>query len=185
MFEPSCRDWICRDRPDIYFVNEDAVCINERMTLFEEAGLDVKVVVARRKPTEGLEARSSTDMKARLRETILKDEVLSSGWTMLLVYYFGCNRWRASTLRSPRSERGWVAAMHVARLRASTVRIFVHCHAVWLQRRCGMHSFARAGQGGLELCRAERGVWYVCGRVGGLGGQMDAPVGGFLDCGRR
>ena len=61
-------------QPDIYFVNDDASKLDERMSLFEKAGLKVKIVVAQRKPATGLEERSSTSMKERLRAMVLQDD---------------------------------------------------------------------------------------------------------------
>jgi len=61
-------------RPDIYFVNDDASQLEERMSLFEKAGLDVRIVVAPRKAAPGLEERSSTSMKERLREMLAAED---------------------------------------------------------------------------------------------------------------
>lgn len=62
-------------KPDIYFVNDDASRLEERMSLFEKEGLKVQIVVAKRKPAAGLEERSSTDMKARMAELVRADAV--------------------------------------------------------------------------------------------------------------
>jgi len=63
-------------KPDIYFVNEDASKLEERMSLFKEAGMPhVKIVVAQRKPSEGLEERSSTSMKERLTKMVARDQL--------------------------------------------------------------------------------------------------------------
>jgi len=59
-------------RPDIYFVNDDASKLEERTKLVEDLNI-CKVVIAPRKPAEGLEERSSTSMKARLRDMVLQD----------------------------------------------------------------------------------------------------------------
>jgi len=59
-------------RPDVYFVNDDASKLEERTKLVEDLNI-CKVVVAPRKPAEGLEERSSTSMKARLRDMVLQD----------------------------------------------------------------------------------------------------------------
>jgi len=61
-------------KPDIYFVNEDASQLDERMDKFASIGLSPKIVVAERKPSEGLAGRSSTDMKGRLKEMVLEQE---------------------------------------------------------------------------------------------------------------
>lgn len=61
-------------KPDIYFVNEDASKLEERMSLFSQAGLKVQIIVAHRKPAEGLEERSSTSMKERLAAMVKQDE---------------------------------------------------------------------------------------------------------------
>eukprot|EP00040_Diaphanoeca_grandis_P035302 m.221498 g.221498 ORF g.221498 m.221498 type:complete len:464 (-) comp33350_c0_seq4:44-1435(-) len=58
-------------KPDIYFVNDDASKLEGRVELCKTLGIDM--VVAPRKPAEGLEVRSSTSMKARLREIIVKE----------------------------------------------------------------------------------------------------------------
>lgn len=63
-----------RIKPDIYFVNDDASKLDERMSLFKQAGLKVEIVVAKRKPASGLEERSSTDMKARLADMVKQDQ---------------------------------------------------------------------------------------------------------------
>jgi hypothetical protein len=43
-------------KPDIYFVNDDAEKLEERMSLFKDAGLpEVQVVVAKRTPADGLQ----------------------------------------------------------------------------------------------------------------------------------
>lgn len=69
-------------KPDIYFVNDDASKLDERMSLFEKAGLKTKIVVAKRKPAAGLEERSSTSMKERLAEMVKAEEVHKQGLPM-------------------------------------------------------------------------------------------------------
>ena len=69
-------------KPDIYFVNDDASKLEERMSLFEEAGLDVKIVVANRKPSEGLEERSSTSMKERMAAMVKRDSAANQDQPM-------------------------------------------------------------------------------------------------------
>eukprot|EP00471_Norrisiella_sphaerica_P007187 CAMPEP_0184478010 /NCGR_PEP_ID=MMETSP0113_2-20130426/131_1 /TAXON_ID=91329 /ORGANISM="Norrisiella sphaerica, Strain BC52" /LENGTH=400 /DNA_ID=CAMNT_0026855641 /DNA_START=202 /DNA_END=1404 /DNA_ORIENTATION=+ len=62
-------------KPDIYFVNEDASKLDGRVKICESLG--VKMVVAPRKPNEGLAIRSSTSMKARLRDMLAADEKIT------------------------------------------------------------------------------------------------------------
>lgn len=62
-------------RPDIYFVNDDAGKLDERIKMVEDLNI-CKVVVAPRKPAEGLEERSSSSMKTRLRDMVLQDAKL-------------------------------------------------------------------------------------------------------------
>jgi len=57
-----------RLKPDLYICNDDASKLDGRYDLCKEVG--VEIVVLPRKPHEGLEERSSTSMKARLREMI-------------------------------------------------------------------------------------------------------------------
>jgi len=59
-------------RPDIYFVNEDAGKLDERIKMIEDLNI-CKVVVAPRLPAAGLEERSSSSMKSRLRDMVLED----------------------------------------------------------------------------------------------------------------
>lgn len=59
-------------KPDIYFLNEDASKMEGRIDICKNLGIEM--IVAPRKPAEGLEVRSSTSMKARLREMILQEQ---------------------------------------------------------------------------------------------------------------
>ena len=59
-------------KPDVYFCNEDASEMQTRVDHCNNVG--VRMVVKPRKPTAGLAERSSTSMKARLRDMISKDE---------------------------------------------------------------------------------------------------------------
>lgn len=61
-----------RLKPDVYFVNDDASKLEERAALMAELG--VEMVVQRRAPAAGLEERSSTSMKARLRDLVAEEE---------------------------------------------------------------------------------------------------------------
>uniref|UniRef100_A0A6U2XYV3 Cytidyltransferase-like domain-containing protein n=1 Tax=Lotharella globosa TaxID=91324 RepID=A0A6U2XYV3_9EUKA len=59
-------------KPDLYVVNEDGSGMEKRQEIAKKHG--VKIVVLPRTPSEGLEVRSSTSMKARLRDMVLKAE---------------------------------------------------------------------------------------------------------------
>lgn len=59
-------------KPDIYFCNEDASKMDGRVKICTDLGIEM--VVKPRNPAEGLAVRSSTDMKARLRETVKREE---------------------------------------------------------------------------------------------------------------
>jgi glycerol-3-phosphate cytidylyltransferase-like family protein len=59
-------------RPDVYFVNEDASELETRIQFCK--AMKIEVIVHPRKPKEGLAERSSTDMKARMRQYILQEE---------------------------------------------------------------------------------------------------------------
>jgi len=72
-------------KPDIYFVNEDASKMEGRIKICKDLGIEMKI--APRKPSEGLEIRSSTSMKSRLREMIASEEkskVASAGKKVLV-----------------------------------------------------------------------------------------------------
>jgi len=58
-------------KPDIYICNDDASGMEERTEICKEMGIEM--VVPDRKPKEGLEERSSTSMKARLREMVVQE----------------------------------------------------------------------------------------------------------------
>jgi cytidyltransferase-like protein len=55
-------------KPDIYICNDDASGMEMRVEICKELGIEMVVPV--RKAADGLEARSSTSMKARLREMV-------------------------------------------------------------------------------------------------------------------
>ena len=59
-------------KPDVYFVNEDASELEARIQFCK--AMNIEVVIYPRKPKEGLVERSSTDMKARMRQYILQEE---------------------------------------------------------------------------------------------------------------
>jgi len=59
-------------KPDIYVVNDDASGMEERIRICSRLGIEM--VVPPRKPKSGLAERSSTDMKARIRELVLTQE---------------------------------------------------------------------------------------------------------------
>ncbi len=61
-------------KPDIYFVNEDASRLEERVGICKRLG--VKMVVQPRKPKEGLKVRSSTSMKSRIRDMLAAEELV-------------------------------------------------------------------------------------------------------------
>jgi glycerol-3-phosphate cytidylyltransferase-like family protein len=59
-------------KPDIYFCNEDGSGMEGRVKICEDLGIEM--VIAPREPSDGLAVRSSTSMKARLREMVLAEE---------------------------------------------------------------------------------------------------------------
>jgi cytidyltransferase-like protein len=59
-------------KPDIYICNDDASGMDKRIEICEEMGIELVVPV--RKAASGLEARSSTSMKARLRDMVRRDD---------------------------------------------------------------------------------------------------------------
>eukprot|EP00462_Mataza_sp_D1_P007078 CAMPEP_0175121624 /NCGR_PEP_ID=MMETSP0087-20121206/1271_1 /TAXON_ID=136419 /ORGANISM="Unknown Unknown, Strain D1" /LENGTH=415 /DNA_ID=CAMNT_0016403185 /DNA_START=198 /DNA_END=1445 /DNA_ORIENTATION=+ len=59
-------------KPDIYFVNEDASQMEGRVKLCQDRG--IKMIIQERKPFQNLAERSSTDMKARLKATVQKEQ---------------------------------------------------------------------------------------------------------------
>jgi cytidyltransferase-like protein len=59
-------------QPDIYICNDDASGMDKRVEICEELGIEMVVPV--RKAADGLEARSSTSMKARLRDMVHEEE---------------------------------------------------------------------------------------------------------------
>ena len=59
-------------QPDIYFVNEDASAMEEREAHCNKVG--VQMIVSKRTAHDGLAARSSTSMKARLRENAARED---------------------------------------------------------------------------------------------------------------
>jgi len=58
-------------KPDFYFVNEDGSKMDGRVKICKELG--IKMIIAPRKPNEGLAVRSSTSMKARMKEMLLEE----------------------------------------------------------------------------------------------------------------
>jgi hypothetical protein len=59
-------------KPDIYICNDDASGMEKRVEICKEMGIEL--VVPERKAATGLEARSSTSMKARLRDMVRRDD---------------------------------------------------------------------------------------------------------------
>ena len=59
-------------KPDIYFVNEEASQLDKRIELCKTKG--IKMIVGKRTAAAGLQERSSTDMKKRMREMLKEEE---------------------------------------------------------------------------------------------------------------
>jgi cytidyltransferase-like protein len=85
-------DWlteVTNIKPDIFFVNEDGDRKPKREAC---ARLGIKYVVGKRLPAEGLQARSSTDLKKTIAAKTVEGEVLQPKQRPKLVYFDGRGR---------------------------------------------------------------------------------------------
>lgn len=110
-------------KPDIYFVNDDASKLEERMSLFEKAGLKVKIVVAARKPSDGLEERSSTSMKERLHDMVMRDQATKQSLPMSA--FHETIPWRCARGRLSNETRFWALGRAADRVRVCAQLLFL------------------------------------------------------------